>query len=63
MAITNKEILDEIEKLNIIKSFKPLDYQDEHNQCYYISLAKYLKDKDAIENISKIITDIESMVK
>jgi hypothetical protein len=59
----NKEILDEIQEENIIKSFKPLDYEDEHNQCYYISLAKYLKDKDAIENISKIITDIESILK
>jgi len=58
----DKEILDEIQEENIIKSFKPLDYKDEHDQCYYISLAKYLKDKDAIENISKIITDIESIL-
>ena len=58
----NKEILDEIQEENIIKSFKPLDYKDEYNQCYYISLAKNLKDKDAIENISKIIADIESIL-
>ena len=34
----NKETLDDIQEENIIKSFKPLDYKDEHNQCYYIWL-------------------------
>lgn len=58
-----KESIDDIQIQNIKNKFEILDYQDEHDQCYYISLAKNLKYEDIIDDIIKIISDIEEILK
>jgi hypothetical protein len=57
-----KESIDDIQIQNIKNKFKILNYQDEHDQCYYISLAKNLKYENIIDDIIQIILDIEKII-
>ncbi len=58
LAIEKKSI-DDIQIQNIKNEFEILDYQDVDDECYYISLAKNLKQENIIKNIIKIISNIE----
>lgn len=59
----DKNIIDDIQIEKIKSGFDILNYSDEHNQCYYISLAKSLKDKNIIEHIKNKIYQIEKLIK
>ena len=61
LAIDKKFIDDrQIEKIK--SKFEILDYTDEHNQYYYISLAKNLKDKNIVKHIKNKICKIEKLI-
>jgi len=62
LAIDKKNI-DDIQMQKIKGEFEILDYSDEYDQCYYISLAKNLQDKNIIEDVKKKIHKIEKLVK
>jgi hypothetical protein len=58
-----KESVNKVQFKNIKNKFEILDYQDEDNGCYYISLAKNLKYENITDDIIKIISDIEKILK
>jgi predicted GTPase len=62
MAI-DKSLIDDIQIEKIKNQLEILNYSDEHNQCYYISLAKSLKSENIIEHIKNKIYQIEKLIK
>ena len=58
-----KNSLDDIQLQNIKKEFELLEYEDEYNQCYYISLIKNLRQENSINIIKDTILKIRNILK